>query len=120
MSNKRIFGFSPAAFEYVPPIYYTIVDTFVPRIADYNNTTYARMAVYPYPGSGVMSMLASFQFVGNKDSGVTSYDIKIEDITNAQTLCEKNFTNNSEMYQSISPFVNVPTINIFFLILAHY
>ncbi len=96
-------------FVYVEPIYYNSYDTFVPRQADFNLTSYQKVASYPYPGTTTAASIQALIVVSNKDSGVTNYTIRLEDVTHSLTICEATFTNNVETTNTLATISNLPS-----------
>lgn len=75
-----------------------------------NNQSYFRIADFQYAGSDVNGLINQIDIISYKDNNVTSYDIKIVDVTNATIIKEMTgFSNNSAELIEILPLSNIPT-----------
>lgn len=72
---------------------------------------YKVIATYLYDTSYYVS-LDKILLTSYIDPGDTSYDIRIYDSTNNNTLATTNFTNSTKGIVTVSPLTNVPTIGI--------
>ena len=102
--NGLISGHSPV----VKPTYSRKHDL-IPKKSFIKNTTYERIVVFEYPGSNYGSPIINVTCISYMDSNCTSYDIKILDKTNNLVIVENNFTNTTEVKNTLTPISNIPT-----------
>jgi len=70
-------------------------------------TSYYVVCRYLYDGS-VNNNLNYVKIFSNKDSSVTSYDVRIVDFTNNMVLAEQTFNNSSYQLNDLGNILNVP------------
>ena len=85
-----------------------------PQINDINTPVYKRIGALIFPGG----THCHFKVYSYMDSGVTSYSIKITDITNKTTILEKTMTNTEEAIVDLGKGNNIPVATALFEISA--
>ena len=78
-----------------------------------DNTSYTTLSVFIFPGSTSFDISAA-KVVSRMDSGPTSYDIRIQDITNALTVATANFTNLLDEINDMGTLSNLPVAESIF------
>ncbi len=73
------------------------------------NTVYSTLGVFTYPGSNFARCPCILNVVARMDNGITSYDLRLQDITNNLTIASvTGNTNETDGIISTSSFMNVP------------
>lgn len=93
---------------------YTPIGTIVPRNTEFSNSSYMRIGTFVYPGTKHVDDITKVSAISYKDSGVTSYSIRIFDNTNSTNICSGTFTNNTESVTSLTTMSNMPAENAIF------
>lgn len=102
LSGGEVTALNAVISAHAPNIKYTTIAAIVtPAVKKYNNTSFARCATLFCPPS-----VKSFAFIANKDAAVTSYSIRIVDITNIEIIGAQTFT--TEDVVEIKNLTNIP------------
>lgn len=72
-------------------------------------TNYTTIATFSYPGSNNWPNTSNIKVISIMETGGTSYDIKIMDITNNNQIVTKNLTNVDEEICDLGTLSNLPT-----------
>jgi hypothetical protein len=81
------------------------------------NATYTTMYSFSYPGSDITT-LDKVSCMSSMDVGVTSYDVRLFDITNSQVIFSINLNHTVQVVSSISTFNNLPSTDAVFEVQA--
>jgi hypothetical protein len=87
---------------------YTHDKVLTPKKTDYNNDVYMRVYTYIYAVTSG-TVLTNIKVLSNKDPAITSYDVKVTDITHNNILLTKNLTNTVEQVNDLGVLTNIPT-----------
>lgn len=79
-----------------------------PKIDYLTTSSYKLVSRFVYDGS-IYKGIDSIKILSYKDPSITSYDIKIYNDTNEQTIGTINLTNNTEQINDITTLTNIPT-----------
>ena len=96
-----------AAHDNSPILITNFTETIYPRTDNHNKNVWKRMIKYTL--NGTIRKLNEIKLMSYIDDGATSYDVKIYDDTNDNTIAEKNFTNTTEELQNMGTLSNIPT-----------
>lgn len=73
-----------------------------------NTTSYSVIMSLTVPGE-LMNNIQNIKVLSKKDGSVTSYDVRIYDVTNNLVIAENNFTNSNYSINNIGTLNNLPT-----------
>ncbi len=79
-----------------------------PRNGFYSTSDYIRVASLVYQGD-IYNNINKIFVASYMDPAITSYDIKVEDITNNNVIVIKNLTNTAEVINNLGTLSNIPT-----------
>lgn len=72
------------------------------------NTSYTTMYSFTYTGSEIDS-INKITLLSYMDSGITSYDIRLFDVTHSAVIASANYANTNQAIKTITAFSNLPT-----------
>lgn len=81
------------------------------------NASYTAMYSFTYTGSEI-STIDKVTLLSYMDSGITSYDVRIFDVTHSLVIATINNNNTSQSIKTISTFNNLPTTDSIFEVQA--
>jgi len=73
------------------------------------DTIYSSILTFIYPGSNQITDLGIINVTSYMDSGGTSYQIRLFDVTNTNVLASGSFTNTTININSLTSIANIPT-----------
>lgn len=73
------------------------------------NTNYTRYGVYGYLGSNTLLPINKICVISYSDNNVSSYNVRIFNVTNSTVIAEATFSNKSEQLLDMGTISNVPT-----------
>ena len=88
---------------------YTILATIIPRSIEFSNSSYIRIGSFVYQGTVSSDPLTKISCIAYKDSGVTSYSIRVFDSKNNAEIASATFTNDTEDDVELTTINNLPS-----------
>lgn len=90
------------------PIGYTVSNISIPEdIID--STTYITLTSFNFPGKNLWPHITNIKIISLMESGGTSYDVRVFDITNNNYICSINLSNTDESICDLGALSNIPT-----------
>lgn len=81
-----------------------------PKKESIKTNSYSIVSRFKYTGSDIIGTIDYIDIISKKDSGITSYSVRVVDITNNLVIAEKTgMTNTTEDIQDLGTISNVPT-----------
>ncbi len=78
-------------------------------------TVYATVGSFAFDAG---TTIKSIKIVSRMESSITSFDLRLFDATNSQTLAEANFTNTTDQINDLGTLSNIPVADAIFEIQA--
>ena len=77
------------------------------KSSKYKSFKYSRAATYIFRPSD--ETLINIEIISSKQSSITSYDMRVINLTNNSIIATKNFTNDIEQINNLGVLANIPT-----------
>jgi hypothetical protein len=69
---------------------------------------YTKIGTFIFPGTDYWEKVTNFRVISAMEAGGTSYDVRIIDLSNNNTICSRNFSNVIEANNDMGSIDNLP------------
>jgi hypothetical protein len=81
------------------------------------NASYTAMYAFTYTGSEI-NTIDKLTLLSYMDAGITSYDVRLFDVTHSTVITSANYSNTTQAIKTISSVSNLPTTDSIFEVQA--